>query len=297
MAWRGLHISQPCRLSLAERQCVVAGDSGEVRVPVEDLAWIVLDTPQAVLTSALLGALSGAGVALVTTDLRHLPNGVLHAFHTHHRQAAVAANQVALSQAVRDRLWLAIVRAKILGQASVLLVRGADAAPLTAMIQRVRRGDPDNVEARAARYYWGRLFDDFMRGDEGDLRNGMLDYGYAVMRAAVARAVVAVGLLPSIGLHHRSALNGFNLVDDLMEPFRPIVDLLVWRLSEGGRCRDGALTLGHRRALAAVLVETVRLGSARVTALVASEMAGASLARAIEGGGAAALDLPGPETG
>lgn len=297
MAWRGLHISQPCRLSLKDNQCVVEGDAGDMRVPVEDLAWVVLDTSRAILTSALLSACSAAGVALITTDTRHLPNGVLHAFHTHHRQAAVSACQVNISAAVRDRLWQTIVRSKIRGQASVLIKCGGDVAPLLAMAERVKRGDPENIEARAARHYWNSLFGDFVREDRNDLRNSMLDYGYAVMRAALARAVVASGLLPSIGLHHRSALNPFNLVDDLVEPFRPIVDQLVWRLSDHGRLNQGALSIDHRRALAGVLLETVRVRSNRMTSLAATELAGASLARVFEDGGTSSLDLPAPDTG
>lgn len=275
---------------------MIEGDAGDVRVPVEDLAWIILDTSRAVLTSALLSACSATGVALITTDSRHLPNGVLHAFHTHHRQSAISACQVKTGAGLQGRLWQTIVRSKILGQASVLMKCSGDAAPLLAMAERVKRGDPDNVEARAARHYWGNLFSDFVRDNRDDLRNSMLDYGYAVMRAGLARAVAAAGLLPSIGLHHRSALNPFNLVDDLVEPFRPIVDELVWRLSDHGRSNQGLLSLDHRRALAGVLLETVRVGSSRVTALVATELAGTSLARAFEDGGESKLDLPTPCT-
>jgi CRISPR-associated protein Cas1 len=214
-------------LALADGQCVVTQETGEIRLPLEDIAWIILDTPQATLTTALLSACMEAGIALIVTDERHHPSGLALPFHRHHRQAEVAALQVALGDGLRNRLWQMIVRAKIRNQAAVLSLCGRSATPLGAMAQRVTPGDAENVEARAARYYWSRLFDHFVRENGTDRRNAMLNYGYAVMRGAVARALVAAGLLPAIGLHHTSALNPFNLADDILEPFRPIIDLMV----------------------------------------------------------------------
>lgn len=294
MAWRGLHISQPCRLALADGQCVVARDDGETRLALEDIAWIILDTPQATLTTALLAACMEAGIALIATDARHHPSGLALPFHRHHRQAEVAAAQVALGAGLRHRLWQAVVRAKIRNQAAVLGLcgNGKGAAPLGAMAERVAPGDPENVEARAARHYWPRLFPDFARENASDLRNAMLNYGYAVMRGAVARGLVAAGLLPALGLHHASALNPFNLADDMLEPFRPIVDLLVWRLADRGLRRDGALTVEHRRALAGAPLEPIRFGGEILTALVASERTAAGLVRAMEVASARVLVLP-----
>ena len=120
------------------------------------------------------------------------------------------------------------------------------------MARLVKSGDPDNVEARAARAYWGALWSDFRRQDEEDLRNAMLNYGYAVLRAVVARALVAAGLLPCLGLHHASDQNPFNLADDLIEPYRPLADRLVFKLCAGGQRREGRLGLEDRRALAAL---------------------------------------------
>lgn len=297
MAWRGLHISRPCRLTLADRQCVVTQDEGETRLALEDLAWIVLDTSQATVTTSLLSACMDEGVALIVTDPRHHPSGLVLPFHRHHRQAEVASVQVGATAALRNRLWQVVVRGKIRNQALVLDACSDGAAPMRAMAERVEPGDPDNIEARAARHYWGRLFPDFVRRNGDDLRNAMLDYGYAVMRVAVARALVAAGLLPAIGLHHASALNPFNLADDVVEPFRPIVDRVVWRLADHGQAREGVLTLEHRRALAGVLLEPVRFGGDAVTALVATEMAAVSLVRAFEAAAAKILVLPEIETG
>jgi CRISPR-associated protein Cas1 len=292
MAWRGLHLSRPSRLTLADGQIVVAQDSGETHLPLEDLAWLVIDTPQASLTAALLSACAAAGIVVILTDPRHMPNGILLPFHTHHRQAAVAALQIGAGEGLRGRLWQALVRAKIDNQAAVLRACGGDAAALTTMAGRVQPEDPDNIEARAARHYWGALFADFIRENEADPRNAMLNYGYAVLRGAVARALVAAGLLPAIGLHHASQHNAFNLADDVIEPFRPIVDLAAWRLAGRGQRPATALTLTERQTLAGVLLEPVRVGRETVTALVATEMAAAGLVRALEGKSAKLLVLP-----
>lgn len=304
MAWRGLHLSQPARLTLADNQCVITQEQGETRLPLEDIAWIMLDTQQASLTAALLAACMEAGIALIITDARHHPNGMALHFHRHHRQAEIAAIQIAATESLRNRLWQTIIRAKITNQAALLGMLGSQAAPLYAMAERVTPGDPENIEARAARHYWQHLFADFTRQNEADLRNAMLNYGYAIMRAAIARALVAAGLLPAIGLHHASALNPFNLADDLLEPFRPIVDAMVWRLSNQGQTsqgqtsqgptNQGALTIEHRRALASVLLEPTRLAETTITALLATEQSATSLAQALDAKSAKILRLPEP---
>ena len=292
MAWRGLHLTRPGRLSLADHQIVVTQEGQDVRIALEDIAWIVLDSPQANVTSALLSACMGAGIVLVVCDAAHMPSGLALPFHRHHRQAAVAALQVAVSVPVRKRLWQAMVQAKIRNQAASLALCGGDGGPLLAMAGRVGSGDPDNVEARAARAYWQALFPRFTREDGSDLRNGMLNYGYAVMRACVARGLVAAGLLPAFGIGHASQANAFNLADDVIEPFRPFIDRAVWKLSEGGTLRTGELTVPHRQTLAALPVSETRLGTEQVTLLHATERAGASLVRAMEAGSATLLELP-----
>ena len=236
MAWRGLHLSRGARLNTADGQIVVAQDDGEVRLPLEDIAYIILDAPHATLTSTLLSACMDSGVALITTDSRHTPNGLLLPFHSHHRQAGVAFVQIALSEPLKKRCWQRIVLAKINNQAVHLDARNqAGGEALRAMCTLVGSGDPDNVEARAARDYWSRLFHEFVRADESDLRNKLMNYGYAVVRAAVARALVAFGCLPALGLHHESAANAFNLADDIVEPFRPFVDALAFEQGGGAR--------------------------------------------------------------
>jgi CRISPR-associated protein Cas1 len=295
MAWRGLHVSRPAALRLAHRRLEVEQEGAVRRFPLEDVAWVVLDTPQVTMTAALLSACAEAGVPVLVVDAQHLPCGVLLPFHQHFRQAEVARAQMALTAAARRRLWTRIVIAKIGNQAEALAtVDWAAGRVLGRMADQVRPGDPANVEARAARYYWGRFFAGFLRGDEADVRNAMLNYAYAVLRAAIARALVAAGLLPAFGLHHAGVQNAFNLADDMLEPFRPFADRLARTLWDetGGRDPRAELTLTDRRALAAILHGDAGLGAERMAMLTAIEAATAALVRAMRSGDPADLSLP-----
>lgn len=292
MAWKGVHLSRPARLNTADGQIVVSQEDGEVRLPLEDVAYVVLDAPHATLTTTLLSACMEAGIVLVSVDQRHTPNGIMLPFHSHHRQAGVAAAQLAVSEPFRKRCWQRVVMAKIENQAAHLGSCGRSGSEvLFAMAKRVGSGDPDNIEARAARDYWRSLFDDFIRDDPADLRNKLLNYGYAVVRAGVARALVAYGLLPSVGLNHASATNAFNLADDVVEPFRPFIDRLC-RSRWAGRAKDEDLTIEDRRAMAGILMQDCRVGTETVSLLVATEKAAEGLVRAIEAASPAFLALP-----
>lgn len=292
MAWKGLHVTKPARLSLADGQCCIKQDEGEVRAALEDIAFIIIDTPQATFSSALVSAAMEAGVAIVFSDERHTPSGLALPFHRHHRQGAIARLQVAVKEGLQKRLWQSIVRAKIVNQAAALSLGGhADAATLREMARHVEPGDPGNVEARAARFYWSRLFSGFVRDDEADRRNKLLNYGYAVVRAGVARGLVGAGFIPALGLKHDGAANAFNLADDMVEPFRPFVDLLA-RKTFGDGDKNGDLTLDDRRAMAGALLLNAATNNGAVTLLVAAESAAASLIRAFEHEKANFLDLP-----
>ena len=292
MAWRGVHVTQAARLSLADGQMVVDQADGVARVPLEDVAWVVVDTPQATVTAALFSACMAAGVALVVTDAKHTPSGVMLPFHGHFRQAGVAAIQAGASAPLRKRLWQRVVQAKIANQAAALTACGGDGQAIAAMGGLVASGDAANVEARAARDYWRRLFPSFRREDGSDKRNMLLNYGYAVVRAAVARGLVAAGLLPAFGIGHASVSNAFNLADDMVEPFRPLVDRAVWAMSDGGRVREGEPSLAERRELAALPLMPARLGRETMTVLAATEAVAESLVRALEGKRAGRLMLP-----
>jgi CRISP-associated protein Cas1 len=292
MAWKGLHITRPGRLSLGDGQIIVTQENGEARLPLEDIGWIILDEPRLTLTAALLSACAEQGIAIINTDSRHMPSSLTLPFHQHHRQAGVAARQISLSMPFRKRCWQAIVRAKLNNQSIVLEQNGRkDMAALRAMVKLVNSGDPENVEARGARQYWSSLFDGFIRDNPADLRNKMLNYGYAVMRAGVARALVGAGFLPSIGLHHASQTNAFNLADDIIEPFRPFVDSVVFQHCVT-RANDDDLTLEDRRRMAGLLLETTRFDGNETALLGACEACVSSLMRAVEADDPALLVLP-----
>jgi len=292
MAWRGLHLTSAAKLSLADQQICVKQEAGEIRLALEDVAWIVIDTPQTVLSSALVSACMDAGIAMIFTDERHTPSGIVLPFHRHHRQGAIARLQIDVKESTKKRLWQAIVRRKILNQAASLShFDRKNATTLTEIARHVEAGDPENVEARAARFYWGHLFRDFVRDNDNDLRNKMLNYGYAVVRAGVARALVASGFLPAFGIKHNGAANAFNLADDIVEPFRPFVDALACK-TVGDTDENGDLSLEHRRVMAGALFLNGHVGNGDVSLLVAAEMAAASLSRALEFEKPTLLELP-----
>lgn len=296
MAWRGLHISRPSRLSLADGQIVVAQDSDEARLAVEDIAWIVIDAPQVTLSAALLSACMRAGVGVTVTDEFHTPCGMALPFHRHYRQGDVARQQVAMSQSLKGRLWRDIVRRKLLNQAAALdRVGRTGGRAVAAMAARVKPDDPDNIEARGARDYFHALFDRFRRGDDGDRRNAMLNYGYAIVRSAVARSLTASGLLPALGIKHASATNAFNLADDLVEPFRPFVDLAVFEMTRDETteaAKTGPLDIAHRRQLSTLPLRSAMVGRERLTLLAAADRAAETLVRAIDAATPDALELP-----
>jgi CRISPR-associated protein Cas1 len=272
VAWRGVHVSRPCRLSVDLGCCVVENEDGAIRLAFEDIAYLVLDTVQVSLSGAVLAGFAGANVLVLVTDERHLPTGALLPLQGHFRQTGTLRRQLAATPALRKRLWQALVAAKVRNQAGTLERLGRDGSPaLYAMAARVEPGDPDQIEARAARHYFTCLFDDFRRRhDEGDLRNAMLNYAYAIVRAALARTLAAQGFHPALGVWHDSVENAFNLADDLIEPFRAIADLHVAR-TLATRAPGEALTVDDRRALARLLVGDVGLAGETMTLLTAAE--------------------------
>lgn len=296
MAWKGLHLSRPARLALKNSQIAVSIDEEpEVRLPLEDVAWIVIDTPQCTITSALISACMAEGIAIVFTDATHTPSGLALPFHRHFKTAEAAQLQVNLGAPLKKRLWQRIVRQKILNQAAALdLFARPGASTLREMAKLVGSGDPENVEARAAREYWGKFWGQFRREDGGDRRNGLLNYGYAVVRSGVARSLVAAGLIPAFGLMHASVSNAFNLADDIVEPFRPFVDALARRTAgETADQRDETETsLADRRAMAQALLENCSVSGETVNLLTACERAALSLVKAMSECETEALSLP-----
>ena len=220
----------PARLRVRYAQLVVIRkELPEVSVPLADLAVVLVAHPQVTFTQAVLSGLAAAGGVFVTCNGQNLPVGMMLPLVAHHTQTERFAAQARATLPIRKRLWRQIVRAKIKAQAALLIeLRGADFG-LLPLVARVQSGDPANVEARAARRYWPYVFSDldFRRHRENEDQNILLNYGYAVLRAIVARAVCAAGLHPSLGIHHHNRYDAYCLADDLMEPYRPTVDRAV----------------------------------------------------------------------
>lgn len=229
MAWRSLVVTQPARMSLCQRALRLQQDDLDVRIPLEDVAVVVIDQPQVLLTAALLSAMADAGIAVITVNNSHHPNGVLLPYLPHSRTLKVLRAQINLGLPHQKQLWKHIVRRKIANQASVLELQGHEQAArrLTAMVKEVRSGDTHNLESQAARLHFRTLLGKSFTRRQERLHNYAMDYSYAIVRSAIARSLVMHGFVTALGLHHRNEQNAFNLADDLLEPFRPIVDLYV----------------------------------------------------------------------
>lgn len=231
---RIIEIANPARLSVRDSQLVIERPQPEQLIlpfttPISEIAVLLLAHPQVTLSQAVLSRIAEAGGSVVTIDGKFLPASMQLPVQAHFLQTERFARQMQLSLPTRKRLWQQIVRAKIRTQGELLKeIRGNDAG-LIAMSARVRSDDAGNLEAQGARRYWSLIFGDpkFRRGAEGPDQNRHLDYGYTVLRAAVARALCAAGLHPSIGLRHKNRYDAFCLAADLMEPFRPLVDRRV----------------------------------------------------------------------
>jgi CRISPR-associated protein Cas1 len=244
-------------------------------MPLAEVAVLVVSNPCVTFTHAVLAGLAQAGGSVVVCDGRHMPVGMLLPLEAHFTQAERFALQAQAPLPMRKRLWQSLVRAKIRAQARLLTeLRGHDAG-LGHLIARVRSGDPDSVEAEASRRYWLLLFDNpaFRRDRYAPDQNRLLNYGYAVLRAIIARAVCAAGLHPSLGLHHHNRYDAFCLADDLMEPFRPIVDRAVVEYCER-RPDSPGLDKEAKAALVGALMGRFKLeGESRTLFDIAARMA------------------------
>lgn len=204
-------------------------------LPLAEVAVLVVAHPEVSFTHAVLSGLAHAGGMFIACDEKRMPCAMLLPLATHSTQTERFRVQADVSAPTKKRLWQGIVKNKILAQARLLRERTERDWGLEMLAGTVRSGDPENLEARAARIYWGQLFkeeQDFRRDPDGEGLNPLLNYGYAVLRAIAARAVCAAGLHPSLGIHHHNRYDAFCLADDLMEPFRPIVDRVVVRLND-----------------------------------------------------------------
>ncbi len=237
MIKRTLYFGNPAYLKTATEQLVVERPGEESKsIPIEDIGIVVLDHQQITITQALLAKLLANNVALITCNETHHPVGLLLTLDGNTLQSQKYQAQVDASQPLKKQLWQQTVEQKIANQAAVLKGQRQETNYMDTLARTVKSGDPDNNEAKAAAWYWKRLFPDFLnftREREGLPPNNLLNYGYAILRAIVARNLVGSGLMPTLGIHHRNQYNAYCLADDIMEPYRPYVDTIVYQIVRG----------------------------------------------------------------
>lgn len=240
MIKRTLFFSNPAYLSTKNEQLVVSFRESENKpdktIPIEDLGYIILEHPQITITAGLIRKLVDNNTALITCNQQHMPTGFLQPLQGHSEQTERYRHQLNASVPLKKNLWQQTVMAKIENQAKHLKKIGVNPKRLERYAREVKTADHDNQEALAAAFYFQNLFDlpEFSRNQKGVAPNGLLNYGYAILRAVTARAIVGSGMLPSIGIFHKNKYNAFTLADDIMEPYRPFVDQIVWEMVERG---------------------------------------------------------------
>lgn len=234
-----LVFTNPFRLSLKNAQLVIASKDlpEEVRtIPIEDVGMVIIENQMISVSIPLLNELVDSGVAVILCDRKGMPHAMLQNMDGNNLQGEFLRNQIEVGEVLRKQLWKQIVESKIKNQSALLEKLHGKGALLKPFYMNVKSGDSDNREGIAARLYWGSMFgDDFARSREGGGINTLLNYGYTVLRAATARALVSAGLTPSLGIFHHNRSNAFPLADDLMEPYRPFVDEIVYQLCEEGK--------------------------------------------------------------
>lgn len=244
MIKRVVTIVNPAYLSLKDCQLVVrVSKPGEeetsATVPIEDIGVLVMEHMHITITQALMAALIENNVAIITCNDQHMPVGLNLPLDGHNLQTERFRQQIEASEPLRKQLWQQTVQQKVRNQAALLSQQGIECRNMLQWAQDVRSGDTTHIEGRAAVYYWKTIFPsmpDFVRGQNEAPPNNLLNYGYAIVRAMMARALVASGLLPTFGIFHHNRYNAYCLADDIMEPYRPYVDedvleMMKWRTS------------------------------------------------------------------
>ena len=286
MLKRTLFFSTPYSLSLRDNQMVIRTKEApdmQKSVPVEDIGVVVLEHPQTSVTLPLLNALSDHNVAVIFCGDTRMPNAMLMSLDSNRTQVESYRAQLEASEPLKKGVWRQIVEAKIRNQAALLTKLGREGDRLKPCYCNVRSGDADNREGVAARIYWAELFGrEFVRMREGAAPNNLLNYGYTILRAAVARSLMGAGLFPAMGIFHRNRYNAFPLADDVMEPYRPYVDEAVYGLYAQGRVQ---LTQEVKGALLRVLFADTRFAKVMRPLEVGLTFTAASLAKCFAGTG------------
>ena len=293
MIKRTLFFGNPAYLHFKDEQLVITLPETSllpekdriITIPIEDIGVIVIEHPQITVTHLLINSLLKNNVAVITCDSRHMPSGLLLPLEGNTTQQERFRHQINASEPLRKQLWQQTVRQKILNQAMVLNQEGIKTENMKFWADQVKSGDTENHEGRAAAYYWSELFEsslEFRRDREGFAPNNLLNYGYAILRATVARSLVASGMLPTFGIHHHNRYNAYCLADDMMEPYRPYVDQLVLRIINEDQIPD-ELTRVHKAKLLQIPVLDVTINNRRSPLMLATQQTAASLSKCFQG--------------
>lgn len=288
MIKRTLYFGNPAYLSMRNSQLVInipdahgMDDKANNTVPIEDIGIVVLDNKQITITQGVLEALLENNSAVITCDSHRMPVGLMLPLCGNTTQNERFRDQLHCSLPLQKQLWQQTVQAKIENQAIALReCRGAEVGNMLKWVEEVRSGDADNLEARAAAYYWANLFSKFKRDREGEPPNNLLNYGYAILRAIVARGLVSSGLLPTLGIHHHNRYNAYCLADDIMEPYRPYVDRLVVQMYDSGTTE---LDKTAKTKLLSIPVLDVTINGQRSPLMIAVGLTTASLYKCFSG--------------
>lgn len=304
MIKKTLYFGNPAYLSLRMGQMVIKlpevesnellpeimKKQAEITKPIEDIGVVVLDNRRITITQGLLEALLENNCAVITCDNHSLPVGIMLPLYGNSTQNERFRYQLDASQPLRKQLWQQTIKAKIENQAAVLSAcSGMPIKNMKRWADDVRSGDPDNVEGHAAAYYWRYFFnnitglENFTRNREGMAPNNLLNYGYAILRAVVARALVTSGLLPTLGIHHHNRYNAYCLADDIMEPYRPYVDELVFAIVKEQGVDNLQLTTTLKAQLLSIPTLDVVIGGKRSPLMVAATQTTASLYKCFSG--------------
>ncbi|MEJ0103480.1 MAG: type II CRISPR-associated endonuclease Cas1 [Bacteroidota bacterium] len=287
MIKRTLYFGNPAYLKTNNEQLVIEmHDSGETKsTPIEDIGLLLLDHQQITITQSLLAKLLANNTAIITCDNTHHPCGMMLSLDGNSLQSQKFQAQIEATVPLKKQLWQQTVIVKIENQAALLKEQREENKTLLTYAREVKSGDSENHEARAASYYWKRIFPDFLefrRERYGPPPNNLLNYGYAILRAMMARGLTASGLLPTLGIHHRNQYNAYCLADDIMEPYRPFVDKVVCQIIRGnGKFLD--MTPNMKKALLEIPTMDVVIDGQKSPMMNAVQRTTASLAKCFEG--------------
>jgi CRISP-associated protein Cas1 len=289
MLKRTLYFGNPYYLKSRNEQLIVCSreTDDERSMPIEDLGFVIFDHPQISVSHVVIQRLLSENVAVIYCDQKHMPTGLLLPLDSHHIQHQRFKIQSDASQALKNGLWKQIVQAKLGNQAILLEHNQYNADPIKRWKKEVMTDDKTNREALAAKYYWKYLFstlaDDFVRERYGAYPNNLLNYGYAILRAIVARSLSGSGLLSTLGLHHHNKYNAFCLADDMMEPYRPFVDALVVDIMHAAEEPVENLKTEHKQALLQVSTVDTTIGGNTSPLMIAVQKSCTSLVKCLGG--------------